>query len=64
MSTAGVGYTGEWADRHFGGDRSARNEFFRKLGAAPCAGQAAREALPLKGRRESPGAFLDALGLG
>ena len=30
--TAGMGYTGEWADEQFGSDTAARNEFFRKLG--------------------------------
>ncbi len=35
MMTAGVGATGEWATRHFGDDIAARNDCFRKAGAAP-----------------------------
>lgn len=30
--TAGMGYTGAWADGQFGSDTAARNEFFRRLG--------------------------------
>ena len=33
--TAGVGYTGAWADEQFGQDRRQRNAFFTRLGRAP-----------------------------
>jgi len=32
--TAGVGYVGEWAQRHFGDRVGEKNEFFRRIGAA------------------------------
>ena len=32
--TAGVGYTGAWADEQFGKDRDARNAFFTRVGRA------------------------------
>ena len=33
--TAGVGYVGQWAEAHFGGRVREKNEFFRRIGAAP-----------------------------
>ena len=36
--TAGVGYTGEWADEEFGQDRGRRNAYFTRVGRAPYPG--------------------------
>ncbi len=34
-STVGVGYTGAWADAHFGSERERRNSFFSRVGSLP-----------------------------
>jgi hypothetical protein len=36
--TAGVGYTGEWAQEEFGQDRERRNAYFGRIGRAPYPG--------------------------
>ena len=33
--TAGLGYTGDWSRQQFAGDEPARNDFYRRAGAAP-----------------------------
>jgi len=52
--TAGVGLTGDWADRHFGGDARARNEFFRRIGEAPYPNADAMSALAATGPDTDP----------
>ncbi|MFW6188938.1 MAG: hypothetical protein ACOC7T_00765 [Planctomycetota bacterium] len=61
-STSGVGYTGAWADEHFGEDRAARNGFFARVGARPHPDRESREALSELGNRAGPEEFLSALG--
>lgn len=56
--TAGVGFTGEWADAHFGGDRTARNEFFRRVGAFPYPASGVMEELAAGDSGITPAAVL------
>jgi len=60
--TAGFGYTGEWADGHFGDDRRARNDFFTRLGRLPYPGPAALRALGRLSPQAGPEAVLAAAG--
>ncbi len=61
MMTAGVGYTTDWAGGHFGDDVVARNEFFRRAGAAPHPGEAAMARLQESGAAAGPAELLAAL---
>lgn len=53
-TTAGVGMTGEWAEKHFGDDRAARNRFFRRLGAATYPEGRTLEELSVRGADLTP----------
>jgi hypothetical protein len=55
--TAGVGYTGEWAQEEFGRDRQRRNAYFTQVGRAPYPGAKALTELIALG----PGAAADDL---
>jgi hypothetical protein len=59
-TTAGVGYTGEWAREWFGDDVPARNDFFRRVGASPYPPDRVFEQLRRRGAQLTPD---EALGL-
>jgi len=59
--TAGVGYTGVWADEHFGGDRDRRNAFFTELGRLEYPGTQAMAELASLGADAEPEEFLAVL---
>lgn len=52
--TAGVGAVGAWADGQFGGDPAPRNEFFRRVGAAPYPAAGVMDALAGLGAEAVP----------
>lgn len=56
--TASVGYTGPWAQEHFGDDAATRNEFFRTLGALPYPSADTMARLRQAGPESTPGEFL------
>jgi hypothetical protein len=60
--TAGAGALGPWAEAHFGEDRARRNEFFRRIGAAPYPGEEAFARLEDLGPEGAPEEFERALG--
>jgi hypothetical protein len=60
--TAGVGYTGEWADEQFGQDRDGRNAFFTRVGRAPYPGAKAMTELIALGPGAGPRELLSVLG--
>jgi len=60
-TTAGLGYTGAWAERHFGGDVPARNEFFRRVGAVPYPSESVYDRLRRTGADAPPGHVLGLL---
>lgn len=59
--TAGVGAVGPWAEEHFGGDRAACNEFFRRVGSLPYPDEATMDRLAEAGGGAPPEAFLSVL---
>jgi hypothetical protein len=59
--TAGVGSTGEWAERNFGDDAVRRNEFFERVGAGPYPGERAIARLAAQGCDARPEDLLRAL---
>jgi hypothetical protein len=61
MMTMGVGYTGPWADRHFGDDAARRNDFFRQVGAAPYPPQSVMDRLRSMDADAGPHQTLSAL---
>ncbi|MFO8006616.1 MAG: hypothetical protein R6V05_02660 [Candidatus Brocadiia bacterium] len=54
MMTAGVGYTTDWAEDQFGEDLGARNEFFRRVGAAAYPDEAVLSRLERRGPEARP----------
>jgi hypothetical protein len=60
-TTAAVGAVDEWARAQFGGDAAGRNAFFRRAGAAPYPGEAARRELAAHGRKLTPKGALEIL---
>ncbi len=61
-TTVGVGYTGPWSERQFGGQAAARNEFFRRVGAAPYPTRRAFRRLAALTEGTAPGEILAAIG--
>jgi len=61
--TAGVGYTGRWADRHFGDRTRDKNEFFQRIGAAPYPSEDVMRELAKLGMDAEPEAISTAMGL-
>jgi hypothetical protein len=59
--TAGVGCTGKWAERHFGGNAARRNEFFQRVGRAACLDEEVMLRLKDQGDDAAPEAILRAL---
>jgi len=59
--TAGVGYTGQWAEAQFGSDTGSKNDFFRRAGAAPYPDQRIMQRLCEAGSEADPGDFLNIL---
>ncbi|MFP4028938.1 MAG: hypothetical protein ACLFWL_14200 [Candidatus Brocadiia bacterium] len=55
--TAGVGYTGEWADAHFRNQTGEKNEFFRRIGAFDYPGEETMAALEKMNEDASPSDF-------
>jgi hypothetical protein len=61
--TARVGYTGRWADQHFGGRTRDKNEFFQRIGAAPYPSEDVVRELVKLGPDAEPEAIPTAMGL-
>ena len=59
--TAGVGYVGEWAEAHFGDRLGEKNEFFRRIGAAPYPGAEVMQRCTEIGPEGEPAEFQDAI---
>ncbi len=59
--TAGVGVSGPWARERFGGDVAARNEFFRRVGAARCPADLILQQLSAGSPAPAPQEILDLL---
>ena len=59
--TAGVGYVGEWAEANFSGRVAEKNEFFRRIGAAPYPDQKVLQHCVEIGENGGPEDFLKAI---
>lgn len=59
--TAGIGYVGSWAEEQFGSDAAGKNEFFRRIGAAPYPGGDVLARCAQMGTQASPEALTELL---
>jgi len=59
--TADLSYMGEWSREQFGEDEEARNEFYRRAGAAPLPSEETMKKLREGGATASPDDILDLL---